>query len=861
MDSFYKSIFIIFVLLIVSCKTTKDVVYEAPIMEERTLDTVVVTAKKDDPNVLPTYMRPVYNASATRRHDLLHTKLEVSFDWAQQHVLGVATLKLKPYFYDTDILLLDAKVFDINSITLNGKSLEYDYDMMQLEIQLDKVYNKDEEYTIVIDYTAKPNEGPSSGSAAITSDKGLFFINPNNSDPNKPQQIWTQGETENSSRWFPTIDKPNERCTQEIYITVDDKYETLSNGKLISSNKNPNGTRTDYWKQDKPHAPYLFMVGIGEYAVVKDSWGDIPLMYYVEKDYEKDAEKIFEHTPEMLQFFSDKLGFKYPWDKYAQIVCRDYVSGAMENTGAVVFGEFVQKHTDELLDGNNDDIVAHEMFHHWFGDLVTCESWSNLTLNEGFATYSEVMWQEHKYGPEAADRKRLQDMNAYLMSAGQQGTHDLIDFEYGNKEEMFDAHSYSKGGLIVHMLRSYVGDDAFFAALKNYLNDNAYSDVEAHELRLAFEDTMGEDLNWFFNQWFFDQGHPILTVDYNIDAESKSVFFAIEQTQDPEDNPAIFQLPVNIRLYYPSGKVETIAHTIDERKQEITIDIVGEEMPAVAVLDGTHDLLAVINTVYTDQEYADLYTYSDEYVDKMEALKKLKGKAKYDELFLDAANHDSKYIKALGLSAIDSKAHMDLLKQMALTDEDSGIRASALKKIKDYDVAQKLMTTDASYKVKNEAFKIIKSNDKEEAIKIADRMLKGNYEPMISSIADVYASTGDEKYLAFFDDNISKVGMFEFFSYTGNYSKLAKKASPEAMLESAQALSNLATDESSMYFKKYSATNMIRDFSIELDKRNKTGTDADLNQASDKLKSIIANIVNTTTDQRLKSAFSDFVSP
>ena len=320
-------------------------------------------------------------------------------------------------------------------------------------------------------------------------------------------------------------------------------------------------------------------------------------------------------------------------------------------------------------------------------------------------------------------------------------------------------------------------------------------------------------------------------------------------------------MPVNIRLYYASGKVETIAHTIDERKQEITIDIEGKEMPVVAVLDGTHDLLAVMNTVYTDQEYADLYTYSDEYVDKLNALKKLKGKEKYNDIFLDATNHDSKYIKSLGLAAIDATSHKDLLKQVAMTDSDSGIRASALKKTKDYDVAKKLITSDPSYRVKNEAFKIIKSNNKEEAIKIADTLLEGNYVPMISSIADVYASTGDEKYLPFFDDNINKVDMFGFFSYTGNYSKLAKKASPEAMLNSAESLSALATDESSMYFMKYSATNMIKDFSIELDKRNKTGTDTELSEASDKMKAIITNIVSRTTDQRLKSAFGDYVSP
>ncbi|MGA0232728.1 MAG: M1 family metallopeptidase, partial [Saprospiraceae bacterium] len=383
--------------LLSACKTQQEI-YEAPVViEEELLDTLVVSApiykEVEVPNDLP-----VYRASATRKHDLLHTKLELSFDWEKQYVNGKAELTLRPFFYPTDQLVLDAKVFDIHSVTMDGNMLEYDYDLQKLSINLGRKFTRDEKYTIQIDYTAKPNEGPSGGSAAITSDKGLFFINPLADNPNKPRQIWTQGETENSSRWFPTIDKPNERCSQEIYVTVDASFSTLSNGILVNSTPNPDGTRTDYWKQDAPHAPYLFMLGIGEYAVVKEEWNGKPLMYYVEQEFEDDAKAIFNHTPEMLSFFSEKLNYNYPWDKYAQIVCRDYVSGAMENTGAVVFGEFVQKTTRELLDSNNDDIVAHELIHHWFGDLVTCESWSNLSLNEGFATYGEYMWREYKYG-------------------------------------------------------------------------------------------------------------------------------------------------------------------------------------------------------------------------------------------------------------------------------------------------------------------------------------------------------------------------------------------------------------------------------------------------------------------------------
>ncbi len=240
-------------------------------------------------NTWPADSLPRYNPSHTFEQDLLHTKLELSFDWAKKHALGTATLTLRPWFYPTDKLTLDAKNFDIHSITFEGKTepLPYEYNNEKLVIQLGKTYTRNDEYKVVIRYTAKPDERESyGGSAAITSDKGLYFINADGSEPDKPRQIWTQGETESNSFWFPTIDKPNERCTQEMYITVEDKYKTLSNGVLVSSKKNPDGTRTDYYKMDKPHAPYLFMMAIGEYAVVKDKWRNIPVEYYVEPKFE-----------------------------------------------------------------------------------------------------------------------------------------------------------------------------------------------------------------------------------------------------------------------------------------------------------------------------------------------------------------------------------------------------------------------------------------------------------------------------------------------------------------------------------------------------------------------------------------------
>ena len=218
-------------------------------------------------------VREIYNPSNTILTDLVHTKLEVSFNWSESQLNGKATITAKPHFYESDELILDAKGMDILKVQMNGADLSYTYnDALKLNIDLGRTYKSTEEYTITIEYISKPDELEMGGSAAIAGDKGLYFINPKGEEKNKMPQIWTQGETQANSVWFPTIDSPNAKTTQEIYITVEDKYVTLSNGDLVSSKKNKDGTRTDYWKQDLPHAPYLFMMAIGEYSIVKDSY-------------------------------------------------------------------------------------------------------------------------------------------------------------------------------------------------------------------------------------------------------------------------------------------------------------------------------------------------------------------------------------------------------------------------------------------------------------------------------------------------------------------------------------------------------------------------------------------------------------
>ncbi len=564
-----------------------------------------------------TSWKKILRESNPRINNLVHTKLDVRFDYDKSYLYGKAWITLKPHFYNTDSLLLDAKGMDIKEVSVmkgTAKSkLKYDYDGMQLRITLDKTYKGGENYTVYIDYVSKPNELKTKGSAAITSAKGLYFINPKGEEKDKPTQIWTQGETEASSVWMPTIDKPNQKTTEEIYMTVPAKYVTLSNGLLISKKANPDGTRTDYWKMDMPHAPYLFFMGVGDFAVIKDSYKGKEVSYYVEKDQAPYARGVFGQTPEMMKFFSDRLGVEYPWQKYAQIVGRDFVSGAMENTTATLHQESAYQNARELVDGIGwEGTIAHELFHHWFGDLVTAESWSHITVNESMADYSQTLWMEYKHGKDAGDAENLQGLQAYLSNPND-SKKNLVRFNYADKEDVFDLVSYQKGGRVHHMLRNYVGDDAYFKSLNNYLTTNKFKPGEAGQMRLAFEEVTGKDMNWYWNQWFYGSGHPVVKIDYNYETPGKALVI-IEQTQKTDK---VFRLPLAIDVY--NGATKKRYNVWVENKID-TFSFNYSQKPDLINVDADKVMLWVKTDNKTTENYVHQSKYAPQYLDRKEAL-------------------------------------------------------------------------------------------------------------------------------------------------------------------------------------------------------------------------------------------------
>lgn len=735
------------------------------------------TAKPEDPRM------KIYRATPPKINDLVHTKLAVRFDYKKRYMYGREWVTLRPHFYPTDTLRLDAKGMDLKNISIvkNGKNvpLKFRYDdSLTVAIWLDRVYHNNETYTVYIDYTSKPNELKVKGSAAINDAKGLYFINPDGTEKDKPTQIWTQGETESSSAWFPTIDKPDQKTTDEISMTVPAKYVTLSNGRLASQKLNGDGTRTDTWKMELPHSPYLFMMAVGDFKIYHDHWRNKPVDYYLEPKYAPYAKQIFGMTPELIEFYSKTLNYDFAWNKYAQIVVRDYVSGAMENTTATLHGDYVQETPRELLDANYDagrSTIAHELFHQWFGDLVTCESWSNLTVNESFADFSEMLWAEHKYGKDEADAHSYQAMQNYLSSPDAK-TKNLVRFHYNDKEDVFDVVTYQKGGRILNMLRNYLGNDAFYKGLNIYLKTNQFKNGEAQQLRLAEEDASGLDLNWFFNQWYYGAGHPVLNISYKWDDASKTETVYLQQTQDGQT----FKLPMAVDIY-AAGKKERHKVWMNDKADTLSFHVASQ--PDLVNVDGDKVLLAAKTDNKTLDEFVFQYFNAPLYLDRFEAINAAAAKQsdKGAQKVMIAALRDKYYglrikaIRALNMSNDDvHNAALPVLASLAQTDDNTLVRAAAitalgkLKASGNMNIFKQALNSQ-SYAVQGAALTAIGLLDQSQAVALAKNYEKDNKGALTQAIITVYSTGGSDAEWPFVYDAFKDASVQGKFNIIRNF--------------------------------------------------------------------------------------------
>ncbi|HEX4204672.1 MAG TPA: M1 family aminopeptidase [Ktedonobacteraceae bacterium] len=485
-----------------------------------------------------------------RPADVTHVKLDIALDFEQETISGTASTSFTALYEEVASISFDAVELAIEKVALaDGQKLTYSASDTKLMVYLDRPYKHGETFTVAVTYHAKPRTG-------------LHFIKPAPEDPTRPVHAWTFGQPRYHSHWFPCHDFPNDRATTEILATVPAQFLTVANGNLLEIKDN-GATKTHHWLHNVPHAAYLVSLVVGDFAVIEDSYKGKPVRYYVRKDRKDDAPLLMGKTPQMMSFFSEFTGVEYPYDNYKQTVVEIY-TGAMEHTTATTHSFSLLPDERATLDMDIVPVVAHELAHQWFGDLVTCRDWSNGWLNEGFATYFEEMWTEHDLGVDEFKQAMLNEKKGYL-SEDRQHRRPIVYYVYNDQGfELFDRHLYNKGGWVLHMLRHQLGTNNFRSALKTYLERYRTKEVVTADLQRTLEEVTGRSLEQFFQQWVYSGGYPEFEVNHAWDGEQKMLKVRIKQNQKIDDLTPCFVTPIDLAFTVPTsnGVASTRAVTV-----------------------------------------------------------------------------------------------------------------------------------------------------------------------------------------------------------------------------------------------------------------------------------------------------------
>ena len=511
----------------------------------------------------------------SRDYDLQHSKIALRFDLDQKRVLGEVTHSLSILRGGSTKVFFDSVGLTIQSVTLNRAAIKFETSADKLIVPLPAADKAGDKFEIAIRYEGKPA-------------KGMYFILPDKDYPDRPRQIWTQGESEDTRYYLPTYDYPNDRLTTETILTVPASWITVSNGKLMNVSEAGKGLKTWYWKESVPSSTYLITVVAGEFDEITDTWHGIPVTYYAPKGRGDRLPLNYGRTPAMMELFSKKFGVDYPWEKYAQVMVDDFVAGGMENSSATTNNSSSLVHpklAPEYFTGE-DDLISHELGHQWFGDLVTCKDWGDIWLNEGFATFLEAVWTEAHYGKDQADYERWNNAREWLES-NSLWNKPIVRHDFDDSSE-FDGNAYNKAGWVLYMLRQQIGEDAFYRGLKYYLDVNRGKSVVTADLAKAIEESAHVNVDQFFSQWLYGAGAPKFDLSYTYDGEKHQVMLTVKQIQRVEGRVGLFRVPVEVAITTGSGP-KLYNFTVSKDKQ--TFPLSAESAPLMVLFDkGGHIL-------------------------------------------------------------------------------------------------------------------------------------------------------------------------------------------------------------------------------------------------------------------------------
>jgi len=635
--------------------------------------------------------KPHYNPD--RPGQVNHIFLDLIIDIPRQSFQGSCQITLTPIRQGISSLTLDAVDLNINSVFIEGISQPFDYDRSLLTIHLLQP-TTDKPIILTINYQVKQPQ------------RGLYFIGPDEYYPDKPMQVWTQGEDEDSRFWFPCFDYPGQLTTSEIRVKIPQPYIAISNGELISV-ATVGEDRIYHWSQKQIHPTYLMTLAVGDFAELCDSWNGVPVTYYVEKGREEEGQRSMGKTPRMIEFFSQKFGYPYPYPKYAQVCVDDFIFGGMENTSTTILTDRCLIDQRASIDHTwTESLVAHELAHQWFGDLVVIKHWSHAWIKEGMASYSEVLWTESEYGKAAASYYLLGEARSYLEEDTSRYRRPIVTHVYREAIELYDRHLYEKGACVYHMIRSILGEDLFGKAIQTFVRDNAHKTVETVDLLRAIEKATGYNLLFLFDQYVYRGGHPDYKVAYSWDNQNNLAQLTVTQTQDEKE---LFDLKIPVAFAYLNSEDITYNLRIHQKEQSFYFPLA--QKPDFVKFDRGNNFLKTVTLEYPIGElkaqlqqdpdpisriYAAIAIAKKGGLDAIEAL----GTSLENEPFWGVRVEVAKQLATLGLD----QAVTALIK--GLNDEKAQVRRaiveglSEIKTLDSYNALKSLLETgDASYYV------------------------------------------------------------------------------------------------------------------------------------------------------------------
>jgi aminopeptidase N len=574
-----------------------------------------------------------------REYDLQHSRIALRFDVEQEKVIGDVTHSLTILHDGTFKIAFDSVGLTIQSVTVNKVPAKFESTATKLIVPLPTGARSGEKFDVDIRYEGKPA-------------KGLYFILSTKDDPSHATQIWSQGESEDTRYYLPTYDYPNDRLTTETILTVPASWTTVANGKLISVTKGVNNMKTWTWRESLPSSTYLITVVAGEFDEAKQSWHGLPVTYYAPKGRGDRLLANYERTPAMMDLFSKKLGVEYPWEKYSQAMVDDFVAGGMENTSATTNTSSSLRSPKLIPEfpGNEDALISHELAHQWFGDLVTCNDWGDIWLNEGFATYFEMVWTESHYPKDQADYDRWTAIQEWW---AQPHLYEkpIVRHDFDDSSE-FDDNVYGKGGLVLHMLRQQIGEDALYRGLHHYLETYRGKNVVTADLIKAIDEANHTNVQRFFDQWIYGAGAPKFDLSYTYDDAKHQLALTVKQTQKVEGHVGIFDVPVNVEITTAAGAK---LHVISVSKESETFLLPSDSAPLMVLFDKGGHLLKSAEFHKEKKEWLYQLKNASELADRAEAAQAL-AKMRNDDEAVAALGTALKTDQAWGLRDIAADA-------------------------------------------------------------------------------------------------------------------------------------------------------------------------------------------------------------